>query len=61
WPCIDRTLGNSASSPLFDFIDPACLNLPTNLKEFQQRTKQNFIHFHAAYVIMITLGLLANH
>lgn len=61
WPYIGRALGNSASSPLFDLIDPACLGLPTSLKEFQQRTKQNFIRFHAAYIVIITFGLLANH
>ncbi|KAK1502281.1 uncharacterized protein CCOS01_17116 [Colletotrichum costaricense] len=47
WPYIVRALGNPATSLLFDLIDPACLNLPTSLKELQQRTKQNFIRFHA--------------
>ncbi|KAK1502285.1 uncharacterized protein CCOS01_17113 [Colletotrichum costaricense] len=61
WPYIGRAIGNSASGPLFDLIDPACLNLPTSLKEFQQRTKQNLIRFHAVYVVIITFGLVANH
>ncbi|KAK0369572.1 hypothetical protein CLIM01_13062 [Colletotrichum limetticola] len=61
WPYIVRALGNPATSLLFDLIDPACLNLPTSLKELLQRTKQNFIRFHAVYVVIITFGLIANH
>ncbi|KZL69467.1 hypothetical protein CI238_13553, partial [Colletotrichum incanum] len=61
WPYIARVLENSASSPLFDLVNPNYLTLPTTFKDLQQRIRHNFIRFHAAYIVIVTFGLLAKH
>ncbi|KZL80708.1 hypothetical protein CI238_13029 [Colletotrichum incanum] len=61
WPYVARILENSASSPLFDLVNPNYLTLPTSFKDLQQRIRHNFIRFHAAYIVIIAFGLLAKH
>ncbi|WQF76852.1 Putative prenylated rab acceptor PRA1 [Colletotrichum destructivum] len=61
WPYVARVLENSASSPLFDLVNPNYLTLPTSSKDLQQRIRYNFIRFHAAYIVIVTFGLFAKH
>ncbi|KDN62708.1 hypothetical protein CSUB01_08514 [Colletotrichum sublineola] len=61
WPYVARALESSTSSPLFDFINPDYLTLPTSFDDLQNRIRKNFIRFHVAYIVIITFGLLARH